>query len=76
MYRFMLKKLLIGLIHDEVTRTKQEIFSNLRNLRVVSTRVFFSSLLLWEFVHVKICDFKLRLGDEMCSPDVILHKGY
>ena len=59
----------IGLMHDNVTRSNfttkprlSEIFSNLWHLRVVFTRVFFSSLLLWEFVHVKI--FNLHFQSE------------
>ena len=54
----------IGLMHDYVTNLKfttkprlREFFSNLTYLRVVFTWEFFSSLLLWEFVHYKHLQF-------------------
>jgi len=44
------------------------ILSSLLEHRVVFTRIFFSSLLFWEFDHDKICSlkFKGRLGGEIC----------
>ena len=39
------------------------------------TRVFFSSLMLWELRTIKfvICIFKARLGGETCLADVVMH---
>ncbi len=57
----------IGLMHGNVISTKftikprlRELFSTLCHLQAVFTWVFFSSLLLWEFVHDKIYMFTLR----------------
>ena len=41
--------------------------------------VFFSTLLPWEFISVKLrlfFNFKTRLGGEICLCDVNMHKGY
>ena len=69
--------LVIGLIRDDVTRSKfttkprlRYIFSNLLCLRVIFTWVFFSSLLLWEFkfmIKFKICILKARLGGDLAA---------
>ena len=47
------------------------------HLCAVVTMVFYSSFLLWEFstIYHAVCDFKARLGGEICLSDVIMHKG-
>ncbi len=57
----------IGLMHDNVICSKfttkprlRELFSTLCHLHAVFTWVFFSFMLLREFVHDKICKFALR----------------
>ena len=70
-------------MHDYVTRSNlttkprlREIFSSILHLRVVFTRIFFSSLLLWEFVQNKICNFKEGLVVKFARQMSSYRKGY
>ncbi len=57
----------------------RELFSTLCHLHVVSTWVFFSSVLLCEFVHDKIYMFALQkrgLVVKLASLTQNMHKGY
>lgn len=73
-------------MHNCIKHTKfttkpclHEIFSNLYpGFCVVFRREFLFTLLHWKFVNDKICNFifKTRLDGEICSSDVIMHKGY
>ena len=66
----LLRIMSIGIIHETSTCTSHtkfttnpclcKIFSNLAYIWVVFMRVFFTSLLLWEFVQNKICNLHCK----------------